>query len=32
MVEEIITELLENSDFEYVTLAQLLTRIKPDGW
>jgi len=32
MVEEIFTEMLENSDFEYVTVAQLLTRIKPDGW
>jgi hypothetical protein len=32
MVEEIFTEMLENSDFEYVTIAQLLTRIKPDGW
>jgi hypothetical protein len=32
MVEEIISEMLENSDFEYVTIAQLLIRIKPDGW
>jgi len=32
MFEEIFTEMLESSDFEYVTLAQLLTRIKPDGW
>lgn len=32
MVEEISNEMLDNSDFDYVTLAQILTRIKPDGW
>jgi hypothetical protein len=32
MVEEIFNEMLDNSDFEYVTLAQILSRINPDGW
>jgi hypothetical protein len=29
---EIFNEMLDNSDFEYVTLAQILARINPDGW
>jgi hypothetical protein len=32
MVEEIFNEMLDNSDFEYVTLAQILARINPCGW
>jgi hypothetical protein len=32
MVEELFNEMLDNSDFEYITLAQILTRINPDGW
>jgi len=32
MVEEIFNEMLDNSDFEYVTLAQIFARISPDGW
>jgi hypothetical protein len=32
MVDEIFNEMLDNSDFEYVTLAQILTLINPNGW
>ena len=32
MVEEIFNEILDSPDFDYITQAQILSRIKPDGW
>lgn len=32
LIEKISNEMLDNSDFDYITLAQILTRINPDGW
>jgi hypothetical protein len=32
MLEEIFNEVLDSSDFDYKTQAQILSRIKPDGW
>jgi hypothetical protein len=32
MVNELFNEILESSDFDYITQAQILLRIKPDGW
>jgi len=32
MLEEIFNDILESSEFEYDTKAQILSRIKPNGW
>ena len=32
MLEEIFNEILDSPDFDYKTKAQILSRIKPDGW
>jgi hypothetical protein len=32
MINELFNEILESSDFDYITQAQILLRIKPDGW
>jgi hypothetical protein len=32
MIEEIFNEILDSPDFEYIIQAQILSRIKPDGW
>jgi hypothetical protein len=32
MVEELFKEVLESPYFDYITQAEILLRIKPDGW
>ena len=32
VLEEIFNEILDSQDFDYVTQAEILSRIKPDGW
>jgi hypothetical protein len=32
MGEEYFNEILDSPDFDYITQAQILLRLKPDGW